>query len=62
MRKMVNKQRYCGQYAVFGEMYKFQPDESEQCYNITMLGFAIQPSPDQAERQPLSSNNHECNY
>jgi len=30
-RKYVDKQRYTGQYALFGNMYKCQQDESDQC-------------------------------
>jgi len=62
VRKVVDKRRNTGQYEQFGKMYNFQRDESDQCLNITGLGFVIQPCPDQAERQPLSSNNYNCKY
>jgi len=61
MRILVNKQRYNRQYAIFGKIYKFLLDESNQCWNITGLSFAIKPSPYQAERQPISSKIYESN-
>jgi hypothetical protein len=44
------------------KIYIFQPCESEQCKNVTALGFATGPSCDVSERQPISSNHNEHYY
>ena len=62
VRILVNKQRLSRQYALCAKIYNVSPDESDQCSNITGLGFAMEPSPDQTAMQPPSSNIYECNY
>jgi hypothetical protein len=57
VKLLVNKQSYSWQYAICGLTYRFEPDESDHCWNITGLGFAIEPIPDHVERHPQSSNN-----
>jgi len=43
-------------------MYKFHLNESDQCRDLTGLGFAKGPSLIQAEWQPISSNNYQSSY
>ena len=45
----------------FGKIHKFQQCESEQCKNVTALGFATGPSFNLSERLLISSN-HDQNY
>jgi len=46
----------------FGTMHHFYSCESEQCNIVTPLGFAAGLSLNQAERQPIQSNQDENNY
>jgi hypothetical protein len=57
---LVNEHCYHRHYVSFGKIYKFSPDESNEYLIITWLGFAVEPSPDHAGRQPVSSNSHKC--
>jgi len=45
----------------FGTIHEFWSCESEQCKNVTALGFATGPSLNLTERLPISSNDDE-NY
>jgi len=53
---------YSRQNESLGKMYKFQQNKSNQCKNITRLGFAKQPSNYQPERQPIPSTRYKYNY
>jgi len=45
----------------FGKIHKFWSCESEQCKNLTALGFATSPSLNLSKRLPIGSN-HDENY
>jgi len=45
-----------------GKIHKFMSWESEQCINITALGFATFQSFNLSERLPISSNHAENDY
>jgi len=45
----------------FGKILQFQLGESEQCKNVTALGFATGPHLKLSVRLPISSN-HDENY
>jgi len=57
----VDKQLYSGRHESFGKTHKFWLCESEQCKNVTELGFATVPSLNLSERWPICSN-HDQNY
>jgi len=59
---LVDNQKYSGQNASFGKMYKFKYNESDQCKIITGLGSGKGLCLDQAARQAISSNNYESSY
>jgi len=46
----------------FGKIHKFESCESEQCKNVTALGFATAPSLDLPERLQIYSNHDETYY
>jgi hypothetical protein len=46
----------------YGKINKFKSCESEQCKNVTVLGFAKGQSLNLSERQPISSNHNENNH
>jgi len=47
--------------AAFGKKHRFQLCESEQCKNVTALGFAAGPSLNQPETVPIRPN-HDVDY
>jgi hypothetical protein len=56
---LVDKQIYSRRNEAFGKTQKFYSFVSEQCKNVTALGFATGPSLNLAERHPISSNHDE---
>jgi len=52
---------YSRRNKAFGKTHKFYSCVSEQCNNITALGFTTGPSLNLAERLPIGSN-HDENY
>jgi len=61
LSKSVDKQMHSRRNEAFGKIHKFLLCESEQCKNVTALGFATRPSLNSSERVPISSN-HDENY
>jgi len=59
---LVEKQMYSRRNEAFGKIHKFQSCESEQCKNVTALGFVTRPSLNLAERLPIYSNHNENYY
>jgi len=57
----VDKKMYSRHNKAFGKIHKFWLCESEQCKNVTALGFVTRPSLNLAERLPICSN-HDENY
>jgi len=57
----VDKQIYSRCNEACGKIHKFLLCESEQCKNVTALGFVTWPSLDVAESLPICSN-HDENY
>ena len=58
---LVDKHMHSMRNEDFGKIHKFQSCESEQCKNVTALGFATRPSLSLSERLPISSI-HDENY
>jgi hypothetical protein len=59
---LVDKQMFSRYNEAFGMIDKFLLYESEQCKNVTVLGFATWPHLNRSARQPISSSHDENNY
>jgi hypothetical protein len=58
----VDEEMYSSHNETFGMIHKFLLYESEQCKNVTALGFATWPHLNPSEIQPIISNHDENNY
>jgi len=58
----VDKQMHSRRNDAFGKIHGFQSCESEQCKNVTVLGFAPRPRLNLSEGLPMSSNHDENFY
>ena len=59
LRISVDNQMYSRRNTAFGMTHKFSSCESDQCKNVTALGFATGPGHNLSERLPIISNQDE---